>query len=187
MREMMMLALLALMALPAQAEECFSGRPAQVRYDDGHTVTIIQRHGDDVTFTEPYAGGNDAVQKTHLMLFPKQARFGARGVEHRWTSRLPKLGDLTPGYRFDLKGTMKSGDTPAIAYRNEGQVLGQEEVKIGACVYPALVIAKNTYLDGKLAITATEYLSPDMMIILRAEAVLISDGQKTAYRAVAIR
>lgn len=184
---MRLLMVLAVLALPAQAEECFSGRPAQVRYDDGHTITIIQRHGDDVTFTEPYAGGNDAVRKTHLMLFPKQARFGARGVEHRWTSRLPKLGDLVPGYRFDLTGTMKSGDTPAIGYRSEGQVLGQEEIKIDACVYPALVIAINTYMDGELAITATDYLSPDMMIILRSEAVLISAARTTAYRAVAIK
>jgi hypothetical protein len=186
MRSLMILAL-ALLALPAQVEECFSGRPAQVRYDDGHTITIIQRHGDDVTFTQPYAGGNDAVQKTHLMLFPKQARFGARGVEHRWTSRLPKLRDLTPGYRFDLKGTMKSGDSAAIEYRNEGQVLGQEDVKMGACVFPALVIAVNTYLNGELAITSTEYLSPDMLIILRSDGAQISARKSWSYRAVAIK
>ena len=144
---------------------------AQVRYDDGHTITIIQRHGDDLTYTQPYQGGTDAVQKTHLMLFPKQARFGARATENRWTSRLPKLGDLAPGYRFDVNGTMKSGTDAAMPYRIQGEVVGQNAVKLGACGYPVLVIATNTYLNDALAITATYYLSPDLMVVLKAESV----------------
>ena len=116
---------LVMLALPAGAEECIAGRPSQLRYDDGHTITIIQRHGSDVTFTQPYEGGTDAVQKSHLMLFPKTARFGARGIEYRWTSRLPKLDDLQPGTRFDLLGTMRSGKEAEIDYRAEGDVAHQ--------------------------------------------------------------
>ena len=178
---------LALMALPAQAEECFSGSPSHVSYDDGHEITIIQRHGDDVTYTQPYEGFQDSVHKTHLMLFSKQARHGARSSENRWTSRLPGLDDMVPGYHFDIEGTMKSGDAEAIPYRNEGEVLGVEEVKLGACSYPALVIRVNTYLNDQLAITATEYLSAEMLVLLRSEHVVVISGKVARFQAVAIQ
>ena len=183
---MRILVALALVALPAQAEECFVGVPNRVSYDDGHVVTIIQRHGDDLTYTTPYEGFQDQVHKTHLMLFPKQARFGARASENRWTSRLPKLDDLVPGYHFDIKGTMKSGDAAAIPYRSEGEVVGADEVKLGGCGYAVLVITVNTYLNDALAITATEYLSPDMMVLLRSEHVVVSSGRATTFKAVAV-
>ena len=37
------------MALPAQAEECFSGLPKRVTFDSGRITTFIQRHGEEVT------------------------------------------------------------------------------------------------------------------------------------------
>ena len=177
---------LALMAQPVQAEECFSGKPTKVGYSDGRVITIIQRHGDDLTYTTPYEGFQDSVLKTHLMLFPKQGRAGARSTDYRWTSRLPKLRDLVPGYQFDLEGTMKSGDGEALAYRKSGEVLREDVVKVGSCSYPALVIAVDTYLSDQVIMTSTEYLSPDMMVILKSETVLISASQQVKSAAVAI-
>ena len=34
---------LLLLALPVQAEDCFSGLPKRVSFDNGKTITIIQR------------------------------------------------------------------------------------------------------------------------------------------------
>ncbi|MEO8241244.1 MAG: hypothetical protein ABI832_02975 [bacterium] len=184
---MRFLMVLALMALPAQADDCVSGKATRVSYSDGHALTIIQRHGDDLTYTQPYDGGTDAVSKTHLMLFPKEARFGARMVENRWTSRLPNMKDLKPGYHFDIKGTMKSGQGDAVSYRNEGEVLRMEEVKVGTCSYPALVVAMNTYLSGELIITSTNYLSPELEILLQSDVVLISAGKRSSYKALAVQ
>ncbi len=63
---MRFLAVVLMMALPAQAQDCFSGKPKQVTYSDGHVVTIIQRHGDDLTYAQPYAGDNDAVLESQI-------------------------------------------------------------------------------------------------------------------------
>ena len=178
---------LALLALPAQAEECFSGRPQKISYDDGRVLTIIQRHGDDLTYTTPYEGFQDAVTKTHLMLIPKQGRAGARSTEFRWSSRLPRLKDLVPGFRFDIKGTMKSGTGPAIPYRNVGEVLGVEEVKVGACSYPTLVVKIEVYLEGQVEIVSTDYLSPDLLVVLKSEVLPVAAARMITRRAVAIQ
>lgn len=181
------LTVLALVATPALAQEaCFSGLPRQVTYDDGRVVTIIQRHGADVTYTVPYEGFQDSVMKTQMMLFPKQGRAGARSSEYRWDTRLPKLADLVPGYAFDIEGTMKSGDGEAVPYRKAGTVVSEEAVMIGECSYAALVIAVDTYLRDEKIMTATEYLSADMMVILKSETVLISAAQEVKSAAVAI-
>ena len=181
------LMVLTLMALPAAAEEvCFAGVPKQVTYSDGRVITIIQRHGDDLTYTTPYEGFQDSVTKTHLMLFPKQGRAGARSSEYRWPSRLPGIEKMVPGFSFDLKGTMKSGGGAALPYRNEGQVTGLEEVKVGKCRYPALVIKVNTWLDDQLILTGTTWLSAEMMVVLKSETVPTSAGRQVSSVAVAV-
>jgi hypothetical protein len=183
---MRFLAILALVALPAQAEDCFSGSPRKVTYDNGQVITIIQRHGDDLTYTSPSEGNQDIVRKTHLMLFPKQSRAGARSSEHRWTSRLPRLRDLVPGYAFDIKGKMKSGEGEPVPYRNAGEVLREDVVMIGQCSYPALVITVDTYLGEELILKATDYLSPDMLILLKSEVLPISAARMKTSTVVAI-
>lgn len=178
---------LALLATPAVAQEgCFDGMPRRVSYSDGRVITIIQRHGNDLTYTTPDDGFQDAVTKTHLMLFPKQGRQGARSSEYRWSSRLPGINKMVPGFQFDLKGTMKSGGGAALPYRNEGQVLGVEEVKVGKCSYPALAIKVNTWLDDQLILTGTTWLSADMMVILKSEVVPTSAGRQIAWVATAL-
>ena len=181
------LAAFMLLAMPAQAQDCFSGQPRQVRYDDGRMITIIQRHGDDLTYTTPYEGNQDTVQKTHLMLFPKQARFGARSSENRWTSRLPRLGDMTPGYAFDIKGTMKSGEGEALPYRIEGEVLREEAVMVGDCSYDSLVISQNTYLKGEVVLRATLYLNADMVVLLKSQVEQVLSGKVTSFTAVGLQ
>lgn len=178
---------LALMAAPAQAQDCFAGDPRQVTYDTGRVITIIQRHGDDITFTTPYEGFQDSVTKTQLMLFPKQGRAGARSTEYRWSSRLPKLRDLVPGYSYDIKGTMKSGDGEALPYRITGEVLREEVVMVGKCSYPTLVIAGDTYLNDELLMTGTSYLSAEMKVVLRSETVLVAAGSQVKSAAVTLQ
>lgn len=174
-----------LMALPAMAE-CFTGKPQKVSYDDGRVITIIQRHGDDLTYTEPYEGFQDSVAKTHLMLFPKTSRRGARATEIRWESRLPKLSQMVPGYHFDIKGKMTSGEGEALPYRNEGDVLGAGVIKVGDCPYDVVVVKTTTSLDGNPIIVSTDYLSPDLLVVLRSESSLLSAGTQHVRAAVAI-
>lgn len=181
-----MMVALALMAGPVAAQDCFVGEPRKVSYDNGRVFTIIQRHGADVTFTVPYEGFQDSVSKTHLMLIPKQGRSGARSTEYKWSSRLPKLRDLVPGYRFDLDGTMKSGDGEALPYRIAGEVLREEVVKVGACSYPTLVILVETFLGDTLIFRTTDYLSPEMVVLLKTESILIENGQTVEYAAVGL-
>jgi hypothetical protein len=178
---------LALLALPAQAEECFSGLPRQVQYDNGQTYTIIQHHGDDLTYTTPYEGYQDSVTKTHLMLFPKQSRMGARATEFRWSSRLPGMGALTPGYSFDLSAEMKSGDGKPLPYNAKGQVLGIEPVEVGKCSYDALVVQIDTFVGETLVTSATDYLSADMMVLLKVEMTMASTGQVIKYAAIGLQ
>jgi hypothetical protein len=121
------------------------------------------------------------------MLFPKQGRAGARSTEFRWSSRLPKLRDLVPGFSFDIKGTMKSGDGAALPYRIKGEVLREEVVQIGACSYPTLVISDETYLNEEILTTGTSYLSPDMKIVLQSETLLVSAGSQVKSAAVALQ
>jgi hypothetical protein len=175
-----------LAAMPVAAE-CFVGEPTKVTYSDGRVITIIQRHGDDLTYTEPYEGYQDAVSKTHLMLFPKTSRRGARATEFRWSSTLPKLKQMVPGYHFDLKATMKSGDGKALPYRVEGDVLGQEVVKVGDCSYDVLAIESATYLDDQAISVATDYLSPDLMVVLRSDVTVNGSGKQVRRTAVAIQ
>lgn len=175
-----------MLALPAQAQECFSGKPKHVTYSDGHAITIIQRYGDDLTYAMPYAGDHDAVLESQMMLFPKHERFAGRSVEHVWPGRLPKSSVLKPGYHFDIKGTMKSGGGKAVPYRNEGDVLRSEVVMVGKCSYDAVVISMNTYINGDLAITATDYLSLDMLVLLRSDVVTAGAGKGSSYSAVGI-
>jgi len=177
---------LALAAGPVAAQDCFVGEPRKVSFDNGRVFTIIQRHGADVTYTVPYEGFQDSVSKTHLMLIPKQGRSGARSTEYKWSSRLPKLRDLVPGYRFDLDGTMKSGEGEALPYRLVGEVLRQEDVKIGACSYPTIVVVVETFLRDTLIFRSTSHLSADMVVLLRNESILIESGQTTDYTAVAL-
>jgi hypothetical protein len=177
---------LALVAAPVEAQECFSGEPRQVTYDDGRVFTIIQRHGDDVTYTVPYEGFQDAVTKTQLMLFPKQGWAGARSTEFRWTSRLPKAKNMVPGFEFDIEGTMKSGDGVALPYRIKGAVLREEEVMVGKCSYPALVVEMDTYLNDELILKGTDHLSLEMTVVLKREVLPISSGQMIRSAAVAL-
>ena len=187
MRIAVVAGVLAVMVLPAMAQDgCFSGEPTKVTYSDGRVVTIIQRHGDDLTFTTPYEGYQDSVTKTHLMLVPKQGRQGARSTEFQWSSKQPKLSQLVPGYKFDLEGTMKSGGGEAVPYRIEGEVRGPEDVMVGDCSYAALAVVMSTFLDNQLIVTATQYLSPDMKVILKSAAVPVSGGQKADFVAVAL-
>lgn len=174
-----------LLAMPAGAA-CFEGKPGKVTYDNGREITIIQRHGSDLTYTQPYAGYQDSVNKTHLMLFPKTARRGARATEFRWTTRLPKLDQLVPFYHFNLKGTMTSGDGKAVPYRNEGDVLAREVVQIGACSYDVLVVKTTAYLNEQVISVATDYLSPQMLVLLRSDIALVSAGKNISQTAVAI-
>ena len=175
-----------LLAMPVAAQECFAGKPTKVTYDDGRVITIIQRHGDDVTYTEPYGGFQDSVIKTHMMLFPKASRRGARVTDFRWTTGLPKLKAMVPGYHFNIKGTMKSGDGKPVPYRNEGEVLAQDVVKIGTCNYDVVVVKTASYLDEQVISVATEYLSPDMMIVMRSDISLVSSGTQVRRAVVAI-
>lgn len=160
------LAVLALLALPARAEDCFSGLPKRLSYDNGSYVTIIQRHGEDFTYEAPYPGGNNVVSKTRLGLFPRDSRLPSRYFEYRWDDRLPQLADLVPGYRFDVAGQMAAGKDEPRAYRISGEVLGREEVKIGDCSYPVLAIARVTYVNGAQVSTDTLRFSPEMMVVL---------------------
>jgi len=178
---------LAVMASPVHAQECFTGKPTKVAYSDGHVITVIQRHGDDLTYTMPHEGFQDLVMKTHLMLFPKQIRAGERSTEYRWTSRLPKLRDMVPGFRFDIKGTMKSGDGVALPYRHVGEVLREDVVKVGGCSFAVLVVAMDTYLNDEIIIRATNYLSPDMTVLLKSEFVRKSAGRQAEYTAVSLQ
>lgn len=178
---------LALMALPVQAEECFTGRPTQITYASGKVWTIIQRHGDDVTYTVPYEGFQDSVHKTHLMLFAKQSRQGARSSEVRWNSRLPDMEDMQPGFHFDLKGMMKSGDGKALPYRVTGDVKGTAAFGVGACTYEVRVIALATFLNDQPLATATYYLNPEMVVPLRSEVVVIAAGTQVVTTVVGLQ
>lgn len=170
---------LGVLALPAAAQDCFAGKPSKVSYDDGRVITIIQRHGDDVTYTEPYEGFQDIVRKTDMMLFLKTVRAGARLTEYRWISRLPKLAQMVAGYHFDIKGTMKSGDDKALPYRQVGDVLGQEMMNIGPCPYTVAKIKMETFMNNQLIIVSTDYLSTDLMVVLRSEFIPIGGMQIT--------
>lgn len=180
---------LAVLALPALAQEeaaCFTGEPKKVTFDTGRTTTIIQRHGSDITYTTPFAGGNDVVTKTHLLLFPKTSRMAARLIEYRWDSRLPRLDDLAVGFHYDVDGTMKSGDDPEQDYRIVGNVLGQDVVTIGKCDYPVLVIEAHTFV-GETEVTATTIgLSTEMMVVLKTEGQDMTTGKTYAYQAIAL-
>lgn len=178
---------LALMALPAQAEDCFAGKPRQISYDNGRVWTIIQRHGDDVTYTVPQEGFQDSVYKTHMMLFAKQSRQGARSTEVRWTSRLPGIKDMVPGYHFDLKGMMKSGEGKAVPYRVEGDVTGTDTVMVAKCPYEVQVVTLRTFLNDDPLVSATYYLSPEMMVVLHSEVVPIAAGTQIVTSAVALQ
>ena len=175
-----------LAAMPVAAE-CFVGQPSKLTYSDGRVITIIQRHGSDVTYTEPYEGYQDAVSKTHLMLFPKTSRRGARATEFRWSSTLPKLKDMVPGYHFELNATMKSGDGAALPYRSEGDVLGQDVVKVGDCSYDVLAIKTTSYLEDQAISAATDYLSPDLMVVLRSDSTVMGTGKQVKRIAVALQ
>lgn len=179
---------LVTLAAPALAQEaeCFAGQPKKVTFDSGRTVTIIQRHGSDVTYTQPYAGGNDIVTKTHILLFPKTSRLAARMIEYRWDDPLPGLADLVPGFRYDVAGTMKSGDDPAQDYRITGEVLGQDVVSIGTCDYPVTVIAAQSFVGGAEVTATTTSLSTEMMVVLKAEGKDQTSGKAYAYQAVAL-
>lgn len=170
----------------AQEAECFVGQPKKVTFDSGRTVTIIQRHGSDITYTSPYAGGNDIVTKTHILLFPKTSRQAARMIEYRWDDALPRLGDLVPGFRYDVAGTMKSGDGPAQDYRIAGEVLGQDVVKIGKCAYPVTVIAAQSFVGGAEVTATTVSLSTEMMVVLKTEGRDLTSGKTYAYQAVTL-
>ena len=178
--------ILLLLALPAAAQECFAGKPQQLTYDNGKVATIIQRHGDDLTYTQPYEGFQDTVTKTHLMLFPKTSRAWARATEYRWTSKLPKLSQLVPGYHFDLKGTMQSGGGSAKPYRSAGDVLAPQVIKVGGCPYEVMVVKSTTYLGGAAIATSTDYLSAELGVVLRSEIILTSTGSQITRAVVAL-
>ena len=179
---------LAALALPALAEEvpCFEGQPKKVTYDTGRTTTIIQRHGSDVTYTTPFAGGNDVVTKTHLLLFPKTSRMAARLIEYRWDSQLPGLDDLAVGLHYEVEGKMKSGDDPEQDYRILGDVRAEDVVKLGKCEYPVLVIEAHTFVGGTEVTATTLSLSTEMMVILKTEGQDMTTGKTYAYQAVAL-
>ena len=174
---------LFLMALPAQAEDCFSGLPKRLTFDSGKTTMIIQRHGESVTHTEPYVGGNDAVIKTHLFVFPKQIRLPNRMLEYRWDDRLPGLEDMVAGYHFDVQGTMRSGDDAPIDYRIVGDVLSEEVINLGECSYGTLVIASTSYVGGVEVVATTVHLSTEMLAVLRTEGQFKA-GEKYVFKAV---
>lgn len=188
MRIVLALALVAL-ASPALAQEeaaCFEGQPKKVTFDNGRTTTIIQRHGSDITYTTPFAGGNDVVTKTHLLLFPKTSRKAARLIEYRWDSDLPRLDDLVAGFHYDVEGRMKSGDDPEQDYRIVGDVLAEDVVKIGKCDYPVLVIEAHTFVGGTEVVATTISLSTEMMVVLATKGTDVTTGKDHAYQAVTL-
>ena len=177
---------MALLVQPALAG-CLIGKPQQLTFDNGRVITIIQRHGDDLTYTQPYEGFQDTVNKSRLMLFPLTSRAGARATEYRWISKLPKLNQMVPGYHFDLKGTMKSGQGEALPYRVAGDVLGQDVVTVGDCPYDVIVVQNVVDLNNQPIISSTDYLSPDLGVVLRSETVPMSGGTQIIQTVVAIQ
>ena len=172
---------LLFLALPARADECFTGLPKVLTYDNGRTTTIIQRHGDSITDAAPFDGVN-VVSKSQLMIFPLQARLPNRFMEYRWDGRLPKLDQLQPGYHFDLTAELtKDGKDPG-TYRMTGDVIGLQEIKIGTCPYQVLAVATETYINGAKILATTFYLSPDMKVVLGSQGVDVSTG--TQYNRV---
>jgi hypothetical protein len=186
---MRVLVALALLALPAQAEteECFTGSPRQIAYDTGRVETIIQRHGDDVTYTVPMDGFQDSVFKTHLMLFPKQSRQGARSSEVRWSSHLPDIEDMVPGYHFDLKGMMKSGEGKPLPYRVTGDVTGTGVVTLGKCPYEVRIVTLGTFLNDQPLVNAAYALSADMTVVLQSEVTPVATGKATLSTVVGLQ
>jgi len=181
--------MLLVLAAPAAAQEaaaCFTGAAKKVRFDNGRTTTIIQRHGNDITYTTPFAGGNDVVTKTHLLLFPKTSRMAARLIEYRWESRLPRMDDLAVGFHYDVEGKMKSGDDPAQDYRIVGDVLAEDVVKIGGCEYPVLVIEARSFVNGTEVVVTTVSLSAEFMVVLKTEGKDMNTGKTYSYKTVAL-
>lgn len=157
-----------MLALPAAAA-CFTGQPVAVRYDDGTTLRILKRRGDEMTVSETSAEG-EKVQKWHLMLFLRETREAdGRKTRETWSGRLPGMADLVPGFRFAVDGTSpaaKGGRNPT---RLEGEVTGVEEVALGDCRYAAVVIDQDYYLQDGWLFSLKTWLSPDMGVILRKQ------------------
>jgi len=177
--------IMVLLAEPAAAQECFSGLPKRLDYDNGGHVTIIQRHGEDFTYEAPYPGGNNVVSKTHLGIFPRDSRLPNRYFEYRWSSRLPRLPDLVPGYRFDVSGKMAAGKDEPRAYRITGEVMGPDEVRIGGCSYPVLVISRTTYVGGVEVSSDTLRFSAEMGVVLATDTV--QGGKRVVQQVVGLR
>lgn len=175
-----------LMALPATAQDCFVGLPKRVTYDSGKVATVIQRHGEEIMYTEPYPGGNDVENKTHLVLFPRQTRLPNRFLEYKWADKLPALAALVPGFHFDVAGGMTSDKNPSQPYRITGDVLASEAVMIGKCRYATLVIASKTYIGDVEVLETTVHFSPDMLVILQTTGTRLADGKSFATRAVGL-
>lgn len=162
---MRVLAILALMAQPVAAE-CFTGQPHKVTYSDGQVMLVLDRQGDVVTHQWGDAGD---VVTSHLGLFTLERRADGKVRREKWKSRLPRLADLVPGYKYDVSRMTVYASGRRAEIRLEGEVLEPATVTVGNCAYVTTVIRESYAADGEWMLTTTTYLRTDMMVVLQSE------------------
>lgn len=160
---------LALLWSGAAGAGCLTGVPQSLALDDGSRVTILSHTAKDVSYRTKTADGETTTVTMREALFPTVQ--GAQGLVIRfdWLADLPKLRDLAPGDKGRVDADMVVENAQRSGFRVGYDVLRRDEVVLGACRYPVLVVRKSIAVNGRTQAVMTLWLSQDLRVPLRTE------------------
>ena len=164
-----LMVLAALLASPAGAA-CFGPKlPTKLTYDSGHIVEILGHTGQDLTIRSILPNGNPDVMTVRGGLFTLYNSNNGTTFSYEWQSKLPDITELHIGQNLHFEADMVVEHVQRTYFKINLKVLREDQLTVGKCDYPVIVVERTDTRDGKVAATLTLWISPVLRIPLRNE------------------
>lgn len=159
------------LALPGAALAECPGIIQKATYNSGAVVEVVDRKPDTLLYRQTVVETGKTVEMTvQAALFTLTALRDGEGAVFEWKTALPGVAELVPGARFHAEAVLTTpGFLPPRPFTADVEVLGQEDVTVAGCTYPALkVLVKNNEAGRPLG-DNTKWIHLPSLITLKSE------------------
>ncbi len=172
MRIFAILSALVCMAAPALAI-CRDGIEApfatKITFDGGTVVEVLERTDDTVRTRTVLSGTSNPTELTmHAGIFMMISQRGQSSVRFEWVDDLPSTDDLSVGATYAENAKVFVNSDYQSALTTTVRVLGAENVVVGGCAYPVLVIHIANVENGQAVVELTRYLHVPSLTTLKS-------------------
>ena len=140
----------------------------KVAYDDGSTITVLDRVGDKLRAETMLPDGRKSNGSAYRGLFTLMRELPTTTVEFKWNQDLAHFFPLKVGEHIVADATvLLPANRAAGRYDTEISVVAEEKVRIGSCDYPVFKIEVSARLDqGAMSGKAIHYYHAASMLNL---------------------